>query len=754
MKNKWNLVCKILIVVIAISGLILLNEKGADGAGGKVIYTSATKSASDNSGDGTKNNPYNLFETALANASDGDTIYILAPKGFVNASDNSPLIINKKITIKGDNTVFMVRKSGIVLGADVTFENVVLSFGSRYHDGIFANGHSLTLKNVSCEDGARKVDIFGGGLYINGVSVLASGNASTITIEGAGANFGNIYAGSLNGDFAGSVTINLTGLNSARNTNVYISGADEPYVNLDDLFNLTEPPAPTVNKAHTISGKVNITAKDCNISLIEQADKSQTAESTVTIDTNGKYWGAIAVKGFDKLIVKGGGTFAPTGCSSEISTTLTGGSCLDMSNISTPVLSQLISENSNQNKLILGKNHFLTVTKDITGSFVFETENGYNNHSGSAQYDYAYIRLANTGNTTSGTFSYSCIPGMEMTLDRTNNYTSSDTQSTYKTVWKTSEATEYSPFPIKGLEITNPSITVTKSEFSNSVIYNAVVSVSTQQAQNDCYFDLVPIQYRVKYMGVEYIGTAQFDGYGYYADIPALGMSFMALSDYDLSGATINVYTYMDGSSNAPKQPDTGVYTITILPFSEGTQIEKVVKLIITDENGNYPSEPETQAPTTTEPTTAKPQEPSSEKPTAKPQEPSSEKPTAKPQEPSSEKPTAKPQKPSSEKPSATESQTDKPSEEITNDEVVSGEITSNEGTTSQTSTSNETTDSSKNSEEEPSAQESVEESLGVKQENDKTKFPKAIIYVIVAVTALALGLGGVFVIRNMRNKQ
>ena len=72
----------------------LLNEKGADGAGGKVIYTSATKSASDNSGDGTKNNPYNLFETALANASDGDTIYILAPKGFVNASDNSPLIIN------------------------------------------------------------------------------------------------------------------------------------------------------------------------------------------------------------------------------------------------------------------------------------------------------------------------------------------------------------------------------------------------------------------------------------------------------------------------------------------------------------------------------------------------------------------------------------------------------------------------------------------------------------------------------------
>ena len=606
----------VLIVALFCIGFVGINVTNTYASGGRTIYTKSSGSASDYSGNGSISNPYANFQTALDNATNGDTIYIL-DKGFLNATDNSPLIIDKNITIKGNNSIFMVRTSGIVLKANVTFENIQLSFASRYHDGIFANGYSLTLNNVSCESGARKVDIFGGGLYTNGSNVSTSGSNAIITIRGGGDNFGNIYAGALNGDYTGNVTINMSGLMSSRNTDVHISGADEPYVNLDDMFNLEEPAAPTANANHTITGTVNVEIKNCNISYVKKTSETSAGNTTITIDTDGKYCGALSVVNCNNLLVKGGGTFSPVECSSKTKVTLTGSSAIDLSMLVNPVLAGLTSQNCSLNKLILGKNQYLTITEIIGGNFIFETENGYNNHSGNAQYDFAYIRLNNQGTAENANFSYTCVPGMEMTLDKINNYTSSDVGVTYKMVWKTSEAEGYSPFPITGLTINNPSITTTVNGFKNSVTYNAGVTVSNVYTAQDCYFDLVPILYKVKYMGVEYTGEAKFDGYGYYAEIPQLGMSFMAMSDYDLSGAKITVYTYLDGSGNTPKSPETGIYTITILPYSEGSQITKTVKLIITDEGGNYPDEPTTEPPTT-EPPTTKPQ--TTESPTTEPQ--------------------------------------------------------------------------------------------------------------------------------------
>ena len=563
MKRKALGLSKILLLLLVI-GFVMMIERGTLFADGRIIYTAATGSASDNSGDGTRNNPYNLFETALNNANDGDTIYILEPKGFVNAADNSPLVISKNITIKGDGTLFMVRKSGIVLDADVTFQNIELGLASRYHDAIFANGHTLTLNNVNCEAGARKVDIFGGGLYINGNAVAPSGNEAIINITGNGVNMGNIYAGSMNGDYSGNVSINLSELNSARNTDVYISGADEPYVDLDDIFNLTEPDAPRPNAGHTISGDVNVTIKNCNIINIEQIADSSCATSTLTVDTDGKFWGTVNIRRIDFLEVIGGGTLAPSECSNTTVVTLKSGSTINLSNIQIPVLKGLVSDNSLNNRLVLGKDHYLTVNNNISGRFIFETENGYNNHSGNAQYNYAYIRYTNTGVATNGIFTYTCIPGMDMTLDKYNNHTEGG--NSYATVWKTSEASEYSPFPITGLTVHNPNITVTENEFKNSVTYNLTVSVSDDVAQNECWFDLVPIQYKVRYMGREYVGEAKFDGYSYYADIPELHMSFMSFSDIDLIDSIICVTTYIPGLGGSIKYPDTGAYTISVLP--------------------------------------------------------------------------------------------------------------------------------------------------------------------------------------------
>ena len=768
MKKELKL---LFILFFAFATIITLNTPKQALGSGKIIYTAATKGNSDNSGNGTQSNPYNLFETALLNANDGDTIYILDAGGFVNASDNSPLVINKNITIKGANSVLSVRRSGIVLGADVTFENVVLSFGSRYHDAIFANGHSLTMKNVSCQSGSRKVDIFGGGLYINGVNTTSSGSQAVITISGGGANFGNIYLGALNGDFSGSVTVNLTNMTSARNTEIYISGADEPYVNLDDLFSLTEPAAPSVNINHTISGNATITIKECNVPLVSQAANTS-GKTKLTVDTNGKYYSSISVNNLDELVIKGGGVFAPTSCTNIDKILLSAGG-IDWSNTTAEVKS-LVSNGVN-NKIILGKEQYLVVSSHIEGGFVFETVNGYNGHSGPATYDFAYIRVGNNATLSNVNISYTCVPGMEMSLERINSYTATDTGNSYKTVWKTSEASEYSPFPIKGLRFTNSTVTIKRNDFSNSVIYNAIVEVSNELMEQDCYFDLVPIQYNVKYMGNEYKGVAQYDGYSYYADIAELKLSFMAMSDYDLSDAKICVYTYLDGSSATPELPSHGVYTISVLPFSDGEQIIQTVKLIITDENGEYPSEPPSETPSegssepSNESTGGMPSKPSNESTGVDPSKPSNEPIGGIPSKPSDEHTGEVPSNPSNESPSESISEPSEESSKESTDETIedaSEEVSKEEQDESLAESTGTETDKNTNEDayEDTTAMTTISDKENETTENAETqnnndkkgndKIPKVVIGFIIAGVILAVGFVGVFVAKRIKDSK
>ncbi len=565
---------------VMLFGFMRMNCKAAEG---NVIYTAATGGTTEDLGNGTKSNPYNLFDTALKNAKDGDIIYILEPRAFLNAADNSPYIIDKAVTIKGNGNVFLIRAAGIVLGADVTFENVVLNFGNRYHDALFANGHTLTLTNVNCESGSRQVDVFGGGLYMNGKSVAQSGNDAQIIMNGGGENFGNIYAGAMNGKYSGNVTISLTNLKSASNMVVNASGADETYVNVDDFFNLDEPAPPTANRNYTISGNVNISVNDCNISLIQQIAAGTSASCNLTVQTNGKYNGLIAARNMDLITVKGGGTFAPVELTQGTAVTLTGASALSLSGISSPVISQLVSEGS-KNRLILGKEQFVTITKSFKGNFIFETENGSNGYSGAAQYDFAYIRLQ-TGALANAAVSFTCIPGMDMTLDKTANYTVSG--KTYSVVWKTSEATEYSPFAISGLEIINPTVISTVSEFYNSPVFDAKVTVPGDVESGNYYFDLVPIKYEVTFNNKTYTAEAEFDGISYVANIPELRLTFFAMSDWDLSDAGICVTLYMDGSSANPAPPSVGTYEIKILPMSSGEQITETAYLVIVGDSDN-----------------------------------------------------------------------------------------------------------------------------------------------------------------------
>ena len=108
------------------------------------------------------------FRQALNDAADGDVIQI---DGSVQVSDSNNqdnvFVINKSITIIGNKTTpssLTLREAGIIIGKDVTFENLTLELPNLVRNAIFANGHKLTLKNINLESGRAKGDVFCGSI--------------------------------------------------------------------------------------------------------------------------------------------------------------------------------------------------------------------------------------------------------------------------------------------------------------------------------------------------------------------------------------------------------------------------------------------------------------------------------------------------------------------------------------------------------------------------------------------------------------
>ena len=141
---------------------------------------------------------------------DGDTIQITgsavvkAPGATGSApSDDRPWVIDKNVTITGGTLIVWV--GGIVLDADVTFQNISLSFSSNVRNAIVANGRTLTLENVTC--GNSSFNLFCGGLINSNnenFTIPDPGGTGTIHINGKTSlqkqdtyGSGNIYAGNL-----------------------------------------------------------------------------------------------------------------------------------------------------------------------------------------------------------------------------------------------------------------------------------------------------------------------------------------------------------------------------------------------------------------------------------------------------------------------------------------------------------------------------------------------------------------------------
>lgn len=150
------------------------------------------------------------IEQAVSQAKDGDVININGScvVGAEGGGDQ-PWVIDKAVTIRGGSITLW--RGGIVLNADVTFENVKLHFSNSVRNAIIANGHTLTLDSVApAGDKAYSFNVFGGTLLPNknggeNFEVPKAGNAGKIIIKGSTSlqglsnvvGDGNIYAGSL-----------------------------------------------------------------------------------------------------------------------------------------------------------------------------------------------------------------------------------------------------------------------------------------------------------------------------------------------------------------------------------------------------------------------------------------------------------------------------------------------------------------------------------------------------------------------------
>lgn len=177
MRKKWNIQKHLLLMGITAVFLALFAVPLTVSAQGKPeVYVSTSKGANVSSGTGTKADPYNLFNDAVNNVANGGTIYILsnnyALMNDLNSNDD-PLVINKNISIKSDSETkkasLSSRAAGIILGDDVTFENINLTFQNSVYTQIFANGHHLTLKNVSRVSSGKEIDLVASAIFMPAV---------------------------------------------------------------------------------------------------------------------------------------------------------------------------------------------------------------------------------------------------------------------------------------------------------------------------------------------------------------------------------------------------------------------------------------------------------------------------------------------------------------------------------------------------------------------------------------------------------
>ena len=290
----------------------------------------------------------------------------------VEGGGDEPLIINRAVTIQGGTLT--LRKAGIILGANVTFQDMNIGFSNTVRNAIIANGHTLMLKNVGQDTStsANSIHLFCGGITVYTGSVPAVGSKGEIILDGS-CKLGNIYAGSLSdgadessalpNDFSSSAVITVNKDFTGTIGNIYAHGARESRG--DGTGDILYPDA-TKYKA---TGGVTINLKNGKISNVYGATGGSTNASVIYTDDGKGYLYTPYLGNLGSLILDPGtGTKAniqpKTGSSIGASVSVPANTYLDLTNMGTEVS---VTEFHGGGTLILGEAQKLIISGAVSG---------------------------------------------------------------------------------------------------------------------------------------------------------------------------------------------------------------------------------------------------------------------------------------------------------------------------------------------------------------------------------------------------
>ncbi|MCI8478082.1 MAG: hypothetical protein HFE97_07000, partial [Oscillospiraceae bacterium] len=373
---------------------------------------------------------------AVEQAQSNDIIEI-SGTGSVNdtGGDAAPWVIDKAVTIRGatPDATLSLRAGGILLGADVTFENLKLSFGNGVRNVIMANGYTLALTNVTRDTSARKVHLLCGGLTNSSHAAAApiSGPHGRIVIRDC-SGLGNVYAGSLSGDLPGTnsfdlpATVTITSGKPNSLEALYGCGALESPVG-DNWFDFEEPAPPTPStEYYPVNGPVVFEPYHTTVSRINGATGG--SRDAAVSYTGGQYPNdALTVQNISSLSLAAGELIPAPGSSFHADTDLTVPKDTILGTVNLGAAPS-VGSFTGGGTLVLGESQTLTIQDSVSGTTAVAV--GSILQSGSSgtviQPGSVLLKTSSAAQDAFRLIPYSTQPNMTLVLKETGDWVAQD----------------------------------------------------------------------------------------------------------------------------------------------------------------------------------------------------------------------------------------------------------------------------------------------------------------------------------------
>lgn len=548
----------LMVVCVPLQALGAENIIYVSGSNGNDTYT------------GTSVAPVKTIEKALELVEEEGTIQIIGSTFSAQPSEDEPLIITKNITITGGELT--LSKAGIMLGADVTFQNVSINLANPVRNAIIANGYTLNMENV-IGSGTYPLHLFSGSVtgYAGSVALPLAGNAGEIIIAGTQNNIGNVFAGSLSeygveNTWTGSSDIIFAANAGGTFGNVYAHGATEPRGQGDGYSMI-----PNAAK-YMVSGNVDITISGSKPVAVYGTTGGIKNASVIAKGSEYAIIG-ITLDNIDSLTVSSG-VLQPAVLNEGVNVTINADAELNLSDVIADETVFSVGDFYGGGMLVIGQNDSLCIEGIVTGNTEFQTTTNRpadKSTSGLVEYDFVYIDV--TKAIGDGMFTYSPCAGQKGAV--WEKVTENES-----VVWKVLEPIEYPVAKPVSFTILNTSYSMSTEEVAQVGMLK--VPVSCELAEDEWLYD-VPLHVSISKDGSEPIEAVESYGYSYEYMLEDWGFEAIFCEYDDEYEDQFCIYFYLDAFTIK-----SGEYNVNFsITLSNDSIVTETVVLTIYEDMGN-----------------------------------------------------------------------------------------------------------------------------------------------------------------------